>query len=337
MLTILAIAQNDLACYAKNRMAIFWTFLGPAVCMWFFGFLNPLAPAMAPIRVISNSHSQLATSLITALRRDGHTVTESAMSSAGGLSVEVQPDGIVLHTGASETAAERSLRYELQAELSAKASSPVTVSAPPRSANGFQRTVPAYLIMFLTMNLLMSGAGFAQERANGRMRRLLTAPVPALSVIAGRLASRLIVAWLQMLVLFSVGVFVLQIHWAAHTASLILLLSLYVLAMGSIGILIGTCFHDPDHASGFAMWTALILAPLTGLWWPIELMPHALQTLSHLLPTGWVMQSVNSMLSAGASPAEFRLTFLGLFAVAAVAVWISASRLAQPNSHTAAL
>jgi ABC-2 type transport system permease protein len=249
------------------------------------------------------------------------------------LSVEIRQNSFIIHAGPGETDAERSLRYEIMAELSNKAtpSSKLDIAPTPRTTNGYQRSVPAYLIMFLTMNLLVSGASFAQERANGRLRRLLTAPIAAFSVIAGRLASRLVVAWLQMFVLFAIGVFALKIHWTQHGISLVLVLSLYVLAMGSVGILIGTCFHDPDQASAFAMWTAIILAPLTGLWWPIELMPVALQTLAHLLPTGWVMQSVNSMLSSGATPGNFQLTIAGLLAVASVAMLISSNRLGAHN------
>jgi ABC-2 type transport system permease protein len=331
---VLAIAQNDLACYAKNRMAIFWTFLGPALCMWFFGFLNPTGSGgLVPVTLVhSGSQAHLASTLETGLRRDGHIVSETNPPAEGSLVIEIRPASpvpqIILH-GATETEVEHSLKYEIQAVLLPEQNNAINVSisksAPPD--NGFQRTVPAYLIMFLTMNLLMSGANFSEERASGRMRRLLTSPVPALSIIAGRLASRLVVAWLQMLVLFSIGVFALRIHWADHAFSLVLMLSLYVLTMGSIGILIGTYVQDPDQASAFAMWGALLLAPLTGLWWPIELMPKALQTLAAFLPTGWVMQGINAMLAYGAGPGEFRLTYLGLVAVAAVVIWISAKNL----------
>jgi ABC-type Na+ efflux pump permease subunit len=327
MWNALAIAENDLACYAKNRMAIFWTFLGPALCMWFFGFLTPAGPSLAPVSVVSHDqHSPLAAKLAAALRHHGHVVTLNQQAS-NALWVEVAAPRVILHAPPTETADERSLRYEIQAELQEP---PITVNitGEHQAIGGFQRTVPAYLIMFLTMNLLMSGATFSQERASGRLRRLLTAPISSLSIVAGRLASRLVVAWVQMLLLFLIGVFVLHIHWAKNATGLILVLSLYVLAMGSIGILIGACFHDPDHASAFAMWGALVLAPLTGLWWPIELMPALLQKLAHWLPTGWTMESVNSMLAYGSGLSQFPIAWLGSLTVAAIAIVLSTRRLA---------
>jgi ABC-type Na+ efflux pump permease subunit len=326
MWNALTIAGNDLACYAKNRMAIFWTFLGPAICMWFFGFLTPAGPSLAPVTVVNHEpHSELAAKLVTALRQHGHIVSLKDQASAG-LWVEVLASRVILHAAPTETADERSLRYEIQAELQAPAIT-FNITGDHQAIGGFQRTVPAYLIMFLTMNLLMSGATFSQERASGRLQRLLTAPISALSIVAGRLASRLVVAWVQMLLLFFIGVFVLRIQWAHHAISLILVLSLYVLAMGSVGILIGACFHDPDHASALAMWGALILAPLTGLWWPIELMPALLQKLAHWLPTGWTMESVNSMLAYGSGLTQFPLASLGSLAVAAIAIFLSTRRL----------
>jgi ABC-2 type transport system permease protein len=133
-----------------------------------------------------------------------------------------------------------------------------------------------------------------------------------------------------MLLLFSIGVFVLNIQWASHPLSVVIVLSLYVFAMGSIGVLIGALFKDPDQAAAFAMWCALILAPLTGLWWPIELMPAPLQVLGQLLPTGWVMHSVNSMLSSGSGVRDFPWTVGGLIGVAGLAIWLSTRRLARP-------
>ena len=167
MWNALTIAGNDLACYAKNRMAIFWTFLGPAICMWFFGFLTPAGPGLAPITVVNHEpQSQLAANLITSLRQHGHAVTLKDRASTA-LWIEIVPPKVILHTTPTETADERSLYYEIQAELEA---SPITIhtTGDYQAVGGFQRTVPAYLIMFLTMNLLMSGATFSQERASGR-------------------------------------------------------------------------------------------------------------------------------------------------------------------------
>ena len=48
--------------------------------------------------------------------------------------------------------------------------------------------------------------------------------------------------------------------------SCLALFSLFALACASLGVFFGTLFTDPDKCRGVAIWTAILLAPLGGLW-----------------------------------------------------------------------
>jgi len=102
-------------------------------------------------------------------------------------------------------------------------------------------------------------------------------------------------------------------------------LSLFALASASLGILLGTCFRDPDKCRAVAIWTAVLLAPLGGLWWPIEIVGPTMRRISYIVPTGWAMEPVNAMLAFGAGAGEVA-PFAAAFAVMFIVTFALASR-----------
>jgi len=187
---------------------------------------------------------------------------------------------------------------------------------------GFQRSVPAYLIMFVFMNLLISGAGLAEERASGRLRRLFVMPVSKAEIVLGELLSRFGIGVLQIAWMLALGVYVFRIRWADHPVVLFGFLSLYALMSASLGLFLGTLFDDPDKCASAAIWTAILMAPLGGLWWPLEIVGPAMRRVAYLIPTGWAMEGVNSMLAFGAGAREvapFALAFVAVFVVSVAA------------------
>jgi ABC-type multidrug transport system permease subunit len=113
-----------------------------------------------------------------------------------------------------------------------------------------------------------------------------------------------------------------HVQWAEHSIVLAAFLTLFALASASLGMFVGTLVHDPDKCRAAAIWSAILLAPLGGLWWPIEVVGPALKRVSHRVPTGWAMEPINAMLAFGAGAREvlpFAAAFLALFVVTFIA------------------
>ena len=181
---------------------------------------------------------------------------------------------------------------------------------------GFQRSVPSYLVMFVFLNLLVSGAGIAEDRASGRLKRIAMAPVSPREIVLGKLLGRFAIGWIQIVYMLGFGL-VVGIRWADHSWVFFAFLSLFALASASLGILMGTLFKDPDKCASTAVWVAILLAPLGGLWWPLETVGPFMRQIAYLVPTGWAMEGVNALLAFGAGAwdvAPFALGFLALFA-----------------------
>ncbi len=262
---------------------------------------------------------------------------------------------LVLHAGGEENNAERNLRFKLQRAMTAvyldanPADLPADISRTDierrfaehrvieisrqdigarhrEVTSGFQRSLPSYLVMFLLLNQLAAGAGIAEERANGRLRRMFIAPVRKRDIVLGKLLSRMTVGWLQMAFMLLLGVFVFRIRWAEHTWVLVGFLTLYALAAASLGMLLGTLFRQPDKARAIGVWTAVLLAPLGGLWWPLELVGPTMRKIGYAVPTGWAMEAVNSMLAFDAGFREIAPFAAAMAAMAVVCLAITIPR-----------
>ena len=287
--------------------------------------------------------------IVAAASKDGFTlvVPAGAMTAVqAGKGVELR-----LRAGADETSMERDIRFKIVKAMTrlyfgidrsasgaapgarssiggpiaaaATADGPLAVTEADIGVQkremtaGFQRSVPSYLVMFVFLNLLVSGAGIAEDRASGRLKRMAMAPVSRREIVLGKLLGRFAIGWIQIIYMLAFGMIV-RIKWADHPWVFFAFLTLFALSAASLGILMGTLFKDPDKCASLAVWVAIILSPLGGLWWPIELVGPFMRQVSYCVPTGWAMEGVNAMLAFGAGATEvapFAFGFLALFAV----------------------
>ena len=91
--------------------------------------------------------------------------------------------------------------------------------------------------------------------------------------------------------------------WAAFTASLALLLANVARTMAQM--------------AGIGVLTSMVLAALGGCWWPIEITPKWMQSLSLALPTGWTMDAMHKLVNFGYDWTA-ALPHVGVLAVATV-------------------
>jgi ABC-2 type transport system permease protein len=352
----LLIALNGIRLTLQTRESVFWIFVGPLIFATFFGIVfKEQPPRPVTLEVVNQDTSgTIADELTATLEHDGIVITRANAVTPGRLAVVV-PAGtsasiaagkgveLPLYAGAEETRAEGNVRFKIVKALMASvlgikatdAPGPLAIvktdagiTARPVTA-GFQRSVPSYMVMFVFLNLLVSGAGIADERRLGLLRRLAIAPVSRGEILLGKLLGRFAIGWMQIAWMLLAGRVLFHVQWAEHPWVFFGFLSLFALACASLGILFGTLFDDPDKCRALAVWTAILLAPLGGLWWPIEVVGPALRRVAHIVPTGWAMEPVNAMLAFGAGAREVA-PFAAAFAALFVVTFALASRRFKP-------
>jgi ABC-2 type transport system permease protein len=159
--------------------------------------------------------------------------------------------------------------------------------------NSVQHNVPAWTIFAIFFVVIPLATNIIRERNDGSYYRILTMPVPYLTILFGKIVIYLLISMVLVILLFSLGIFMLPLlglpqleignHWMAIAA---VSLSTALAATG-YGILIGTVAGTHYQASSFGSISILILAAIGGIWVPVYVMPDVMKTISVFSPLNW--------------------------------------------------
>ncbi len=192
---------------------------------------------------------------------------------------------------------------------------------------GFDQAVPGMLVMFTLLVLLTSGATMlVQERSQGLLRRIASAPITRTELIAGKWQGRMILAAVQVTVALLFGTFLFSMDWGPNWLAVVVVLVAWAGFCASAGLWLGTVARTEAQASGLGVLTANLLAALGGCWWPIEITPDWMQTLQKMIPTGWTMDALHKLVSFGADPLAVLPNVLILIVAAVVYGALAARR-----------
>jgi len=195
--------------------------------------------------------------------------------------------------------------------------------------SGFQQAVPGILVMFTLLVLLTSsGTMLVQERTQGLLRRLASAPISRAEVLAGKWEGRMVLAAIQVAAALLVGTLLFRMDWGPDFAMVIVVLAAWAGFCASAGLWLGTVARTEAQAGGLGVLAANLLAALGGCWWPIEVAPGWMQMIQKAIPTGWTMDALHKLISfqAGAMSVVPNVLMLG---GAAVVLGVLAARRFQ--------
>jgi len=145
------------------------------------------------------------------------------------------------------------------------------------------------------------------EKSEGMLRRQVMLPISRTTIFLGKLCGRLLMAAIQVVLLVLAGRFLFDISWGNTLPGLIMVLASYCLAVAGLSTLLGAVLSTPAQASSVGWIASMILAALGGCWWPAEVMPDWMRTISYALPTGWAMDAFHSLITFGHGFSELLL------------------------------
>jgi len=217
-----------------------------------------------------------------------------------------------LYTVAADLAVLKSTGQPVTREaLAALASAPrqLTLAVTPAGKredppSGFSQAVPGTMVMFTMLILLTSGAILlVVERQHGLLRRLASTPITPGAIIAGKWTARMALGIVQVSFAMLVGRLVFGVDWGSSLPMVMLVLVAWASFNASFGLLLGNVARTQPQMAGGGVLTTMILAALGGCWWPIEITPKWMQSLSLALPTGWTMDALHKLVNFGYEPA----------------------------------
>jgi ABC-2 type transport system permease protein len=165
------------------------------------------------------------------------------------------------------------------------------------TVNAFDQYVPGFGVTFLLIGMMLGVAlTLVDERSWGTLQRLEASGVPLTGLLLGKVASRFVVGVVQMVVLFAVGRVLFGISLGPQPAALLLPTIAMSFAAASLGLVMPTLTDSHDAVMPLGTMVSMAMSAVGGCWWPLDFEPSWMRSLSHALPTTWVMQAYNDLM-----------------------------------------
>ena len=171
---------------------------------------------------------------------------------------------------------------------------------------GLDQSIPGMMVMFTLLVLLTSGAStLAQERNDGLLQRLASAPISRRELVLGKWIGKMILGVVQIAFAMLAGTVLFAFDWGPSLPMILLVMLGWGALCASLGLWLGCIVRTEAQASGIGLLAANVLAALGGCWWPIEITPDWVQSLQKVIPPGWTMDALHKLVSfrAGAASA----------------------------------
>jgi ABC-2 type transport system permease protein len=196
--------------------------------------------------------------------------------------------------------------------------------------SGFNQVVPANIVQFaLLMAFIYGGSSITEEKRYGLLRRIRICPVSRLELFLGKLLNVLLIGLVQIVVLMGVGRFVFGVYYGSAPIAMILLILSYCLAIGAMGLCLGFFINHQEKLLGISIISGLVMAALSGCWWPVEITPVWTQRLAMILPPGLALKGFHQLISFGKGIESVWPYILALTGFAVLFSAIFATRLAK--------
>ena len=192
------------------------------------------------------------------------------------------------------------------------------------SANGAEQAVPGMAAMFVTFTGSFAGFTFFREHGWHTWDRLRASRATTADIMVGKLAPTLIIAVVQMFVLFAAGVLIFDLVIAGSLGALTLIILAFSLSMLTFGLAITSLCRTSLQLNTYVNLFGIVFAGIGGALVPVAVLPDWVQTIAPFVPTYWAMQGFLDVILEGAGTADVAGPVAALLAFTVVFTALSA-------------
>ena len=178
-------------------------------------------------------------------------------------------------------------------------------------------------MIILLICAMMTSVSIAREKENGTMEILLVSPMKPLYVILSKAVPYFFLSVVNLITILLISVFVMGVPVVGSFFWLIVLSLLYIFVSLALGLLISSVVNSQMAAMLIsAMGLMMPVMILSGMLFPTENMPVALQAISDIIPARWYIIAVKKIMIKGLSVGSIltELAILGSMAIVLVTV-----------------
>lgn len=186
--------------------------------------------------------------------------------------------------------------------------------------------VPAIIGMIvMLLCTLMTSISIVREKETGTMEVLLASPLPPVYIIIAKLVPYFFISIANLVTILLLAVFVLGVPMAGSLTGFIALSLLYILVALALGLLISTCVGSQLAAMLLSILTIVPTVYFSGMVFPIESMPAALQGIPNFIPARWFIDAARRVMIQGVEMQYVIKNFMVLAVMLVVLLVVSLS------------
>jgi ABC-2 type transport system permease protein len=337
--------------FVRNRAAVFFSLFLPLIIMLIFGVLNFNRPTTIKLGVVDEANNAASSKLVERLAAfdyleltKGSRSAELASLTAGNRGfVLVIPSGfdpqlghetgLVAYASTADPQQAQVGQGLLQQAVGTALIAPAggnptggVFGAPPvrfeavRSRNlGYIDFLVPGIVGMTVMQLGLFGVafGFVHLKRTGALRRLFATPTSPAYFLGAQVASRLIIAFVQVVILFGIGIwFGLQMFGDYLSLAVIVLLGSMIFL--AVGFSIAGWAKNEDQAAPVANLISLPMMFLSGVFFPRDAMPDFLANITQFMPLTYIVEALRAVVNNGSSLTSLGPQLLGMGVWAAI-------------------
>jgi ABC-2 type transport system permease protein len=168
----------------------------------------------------------------------------------------------------------------------------------------FDQVVPGYAVMFAMFTVLSAAGGILDEKERGTFKRLLIAPIPQWSLLGGKLLAQFLMGVGQIALMFLFGALVFHVQVGNSLVGLSLITLATCWATTSLGILLVAVIRSRKQIHPITTLVILGSSAIGGSWYPLFMMPRAVQQVARVTLVAWAMEGYNRLMILGGTLAD---------------------------------
>jgi ABC-2 type transport system permease protein len=187
--------------------------------------------------------------------------------------------------------------------------------------NATQHNVPAWTIFAMFFIVVTLSSNVVKEKLSGSFVRLKTLPTNYIIALAAKQLTYVGVTLAQVVVIFSIGIFVFphmglpRLNLPADLISLLLVSVVCGWCAVSYGIALGVYAKTMEQAIGFGAVSVVILAAIGGIMVPAFAMPDSLQLMMKISPLHWCLEAYYELFLEGGRLKDVLYSILPLLGI----------------------
>lgn len=192
-----------------------------------------------------------------------------------------------------------------------------------RTNFGLIQAVAGVAIMMLLFSIAELGGGLLEEKEAGTLKRLLYSPIKPSAILFGKMGAALILAILQLLIMFVFAWLAFGLPILNDLASLLVLIFAVAFAVASFGIFLVSIAKTRKQLSGLSSLIILSMSAIGGSMIPLFIMPPIMKKIAVVSVNYWGIQGFYDIFARGLSFTEVLPRVFVLIGIGVVMSFIS--------------